>query len=51
MARLIQGSHQDNLLSESMKLLLRRCFYLEFDQKKSTVEPMATACDLGNKTR
>jgi len=49
MARLMRASQQDNLLSESMKVLLRRWFYLKFVQKKSTVELMATAGDLRNK--
>ncbi|MBZ2168096.1 hypothetical protein K8I84_04910 [Marinobacter sp. F4216] len=33
-----------------MKELLRRWFYLKFDQKMSTIELMATASDLRNKS-
>lgn len=46
MARFIQVSQQDNLLSEGMKVLLWRWFYLKFVQKKSTVELMGT-CETG----
>ncbi|OAN92790.1 hypothetical protein A8B84_16895 [Marinobacter sp. EhC06] len=45
--QLSQGNY---LPTEGMKGLLRRWFYLKFVQKKSTVELMATASDLRNKS-
>lgn len=49
MIGLTQVSQRNSIPTERMRGLLRRWFYLKFVQKKSTVELMATACDLRNK--
>ncbi|SNB55775.1 hypothetical protein SAMN04487880_1223 [Marinobacter sp. es.042] len=50
MTALTQVSQGNYGPTEGMKELLRRWFYLKFVQKKSTVELMATASDLRNKS-
>ena len=50
MTALTQVSQENYVPTEGMKELLRRWFYLKFVQKKSTVELMATASDLRNKS-
>ncbi|MGB1837832.1 hypothetical protein [Marinobacter adhaerens] len=50
MTALTQVSQGNYVPTEGMKGLLRRWFYLKFVQKKSTVELMATASDLRNKS-
>jgi hypothetical protein len=50
MTALTQISQGNYVPTEGMKGLLRRWFYLKFVQKKSTVELMATASDLRNKS-
>ncbi|MDO3720752.1 hypothetical protein QVZ43_03390 [Marinobacter sp. chi1] len=50
MIGLTQLSQGNYLPTEEMKGLLRRWYYLKFGQKKSTVELMATASDLRNKS-
>lgn len=50
MISLNQVSRGNYAPQERMKTLLRRWFYLKFVQKKSTVELMAEAGDLRNKS-
>ena len=50
MTAFTQVSQGNYVPTEGMKGLLRRWFYLKFVQKKSTVELMATASDLRNKS-
>ncbi len=50
MTAFTQVSQGNYVPTEGMKELLRRWFYLKFVQKMSTVELMATASDLRNKS-